>query len=1187
MATRSRKSKKGASRKSSTTTKRTKSGKAVPPPDDPLLRHEETDVDRLLLEYTPSAGVTAAAAPYEALTTPSKKKRTRRGVAAAAAAQGGAGRTVMTQLASLRVDAVETSRAMPAHDLGAPVVAATPIAPGSHHEFGPLAIAPVPGVSNWVQLGPTAIPKGQTYSAARVLVTGRVTSIAIDPSNPNIVYCGAAQGGVWKTVNAGQSWFPTSDNELSLAIGAIAVDPVNPLIVYAGTGEGNFSGDSYYGSGLLKSTNGGASWTMNATATFIGARFCRIAITPGLSTNLFAATTSGLFRSTNSGVNWTAMSGGLPAAACTDVCIDSGNTNVAYAAFWGQGIWKTVNATAASPTWTKLTTGLPASGTFTRIALGISRSSPQNVFALIANLPTSNPSTSYLVDRFVTTSNGGTSWTNVALPGGNIGTQGFYNLNVVVDLTTPNIVYLSAISIWKAVFSSGSWTITNVGAPIHPDNHAFAMHPTNHLVIYAGSDGGIYRSTNGGTSWDDSINKDLCITQFEFLAQHPTSDAVVLGGTQDNGTEQFRNDAVFYHSDDGDGGYCLIEQTPNPLNALSTYYRQTPKRSTQGGKFGSWASVTSGINMNDPALFYPPMAMDRTNSQNAALGTNHLYLTATQGTGGWTSISIPSFTGVLSAIDYVNSSLIYAGASNGNVFCFRFSGTWSVTPIHAAPLPVGAFVTDIAAVPGSPNTVIVTFGGFGIPHVWRGVVPTSGTATWTDISGSGTTGIPNIPVNALVIDPAAPTVYYIATDVAVYRSTTGGTTWTQFSQGLPNCAVFDLQLHAPTRLLRAGTHGRGMWEKKLDVPSLPAADLYFRDHAMSTGRIVPAPNGVPAAYEDPLQLVTLGAPQYIWMSTDMKVDALAGLIPTYQFPVSAVDYVVYESKLQHRNSVRGQVNRAYVQVHNRGFAPAANVTVKLLWADASAGLPPLPSDFWTMFPGNSSNTTQWHPLGTAQTIASLSNTTPAILEWDFTPPSTASNHVCLLAIMDSPADPIPAANKVFTIGTLISNEKRAALKNLTVVDPSPSTWLTIDFNAALSGVATIRVIGTGAATFGIALPKGAALPAVAAAAKRRAAPGGGGSPRLEGLAVKKASARHIERLKADLGGEADKFDTGRMLFSSGKSGSLSGIKLPKGGLRAAFLVNATEPATLTIVQEEDNQIVGGFTVVVADTKPKP
>jgi hypothetical protein len=122
----------------------------------------------------------------------------------------------------------------------------------------------------------------------------------------------------------------------------------------------------------------------------------------------------------------------------------------------------------------------------------------------------------------------------------------------------------------------------------------------------------------------------------------------------------------------------------------------------------------------------------------------------------------------------------------------------------------------------------------------------------------------------------------------------------------------------------------------------------------------------------------LGDPLYHWMCADIKVDALEGSLPSFQMPITSVDYLAFETKLQHRNAQRGNVNRAYVKVNNRGFAPGSNVAAKLLWADASAGLPPLPLDFWTAFPNNSANTTVLHPLtkgvATFQTITTLSPT---------------------------------------------------------------------------------------------------------------------------------------------------------------------------------------------------------------------
>ena len=1150
---------------------------AVPPPDNPMLRHRETTADIRIVTGAPEPAAQTAAVRRG---VGRGKTRRRRGLAAPLLT------TDRKLVASRRLTAVAQFRRDASPTGGGPAFAraVTGMAPGG---APPPPVPPTANANNWIQMGPTAIPNGQTYGGPRVLVTGRVTAIAVDPTNPLVIYVGTAQGGIWKTVDGGTEWQPCSDNEASLAIGALALDPSNSQIVYAGTGEGNFSGDSYYGAGVLRSTNGGGSWTLLGANIFTGVRFGRIAVTPGTPTRLFAATSSGLYRSVDSGTTWTPLSGGgLPTQYATDVVIDPSTPATVYAAFWGNGIYKCTNAGANSPTWTKLAGGLPAAnatppGGFLRVVLALSPTSPQTLFALFANNMTNapNPSNNYVIDKFYQTTNGGTSWSAIPLPNGSIGGQGFYNIDVNVDPTTPDIVYLGGVSLWKATRSTvtGTWTIVDIGGAIHPDNHALAFDPANQLVVYAGNDGGIYKSIDGGATWFDGINEGLCITQFEFIAQHPTSDAVVFGGTQDNGTEQFRNSPVFNHADDGDGGFCLVDQG-QPRNVISTYYGNSPKRSTIGGAFGSWNQVWNGI-AGATFQFYPPMVADDTNSNNIAFGTDRVNLDPSQGTTNWpTKVTVPggSTQNAISAMHYVNANLLYAGTRQGSVYRLTKTGTtWNAAAIHAAPLPTGALVTDISAVPGSPDTVIVVLSGFGtaanpLAHVWRGVVPATGPATWTSISGTGAGALPDIPVNALVIEPTAPATMYIASDVAVWRTVSGGTSWTPFSDGLPNVAVFDLALHAPTRLLRAATHGRGMWERKLDVALLPNSDIFVRDHLMSTSRILPVPEGVPAAFDDPLQHVSLGDPLYHWMCCDIKVDALEGSPPAYQVPVAgSVDYVTFEASLQHRNPQRGNVNRVYVQVHNRGFAAASNVTVKLLYAPASAGLPALPADFWTAFPNDPAAASPWQPVGAAKTIASLSPATPAILEWDWTTPTTAPQHSCLLVVVDCASDPIPPGTKVLDVDALVVNEKRAGLKNLHVVDAAPGTapWRAIDLYGGSSPMAAIRLVASvRASNAGILLPRSLA-------------------PGLTGLVEKRPTQAQVRALKETLEREVvAALDTNRIYsLSEGLSGRLDGLTFTRTGFTAAVLLPAAARGasrTLTILQEDAAGAVGGGSTFV-------
>ena len=191
------------------------------------------------------------------------------------------------------------------------------------------SVVPTPGISNWVEIGPLAAPNGQAVSGNGILVTGRIPSIAVDPTDGRIIYIGAALGGIWKTIDGGNTWNPTSDNEISLAIGALAIDPSNHLVLYAGTGEANFSGMCYNGAGILKTTDGGDTWTLvnnwqdpsgSTFGTFTGSNFARIAINPLTTTTIFAASGLGLFRSTDGGSTWIKMSNGTSSSSSSNRC---------------------------------------------------------------------------------------------------------------------------------------------------------------------------------------------------------------------------------------------------------------------------------------------------------------------------------------------------------------------------------------------------------------------------------------------------------------------------------------------------------------------------------------------------------------------------------------------------------------------------------------------------------------------------------------------------------------------------------------------------------------------------------------------------------------------------------------------------------------------------------------------------
>ena len=239
----------------------------------------------------------------------------------------------------------------------------------------------------------------------------------------------------------------------------------------------------------------------------------------------------------------------------------------------------------------------------------------------------------HIIDKFFHSSDGGKSWDRIDLPNGNIQGQGIYNINIAVNPKDEKIVYLSGISLWKAILSpdTNKWKFTDIGKSIHPDNHAFAFSPENPAIIYAGNDGGIYRSNDAGNSWDDRINKGLCITQFEFMDQASSSDKKILAGTQDNGTVRYDGSPTFFHSDNGDGGYACID--PNdPKLMWHTRFHLSPLFSDTGGD--TWQHLGQDI-YDDVSEFYPPLTLNKNNSNDVAIGGQILYLDHSQGKENW------------------------------------------------------------------------------------------------------------------------------------------------------------------------------------------------------------------------------------------------------------------------------------------------------------------------------------------------------------------------------------------------------------------------------------------------------------------------------------------------------------------------------------------------------------------------
>ena len=694
--------------------------------------------------------------------------------------------------------------------------------------------APLP---MWKSIGPQPVHTPYTDPT----VSGRITAFAINPANVNIIYLGGAQGGVWKTTDAGQTWKPLTDNQPSIAIGSITLDPTNPNTVYVGTGEENFSGDSYYGAGILKSTNGGTSW-VHYCGPFCGpvgqdgyygggARIGGLAVDPRNNQVVLAAVQllfeDGIYRSADGGQTWTQVLSGAPG----DSVMFDPTGNVAYASmgdtFSGEteGVFK---STDGGMTWNPDNgTGgnsLPLAGAG-RIVLAMAPSTPTTLFAGIENV---NDGT--LLGMFKTT-DGGSNWTQLLNAQDYCTPQCSYDNVIAVQPTNANVIFAGgafSTTLIRSLDGGQTWTVLqsaqNFGT-VHADMHAMAFTPDGKR-LYLGNDGGAYITLQPTVQNPNFISLSNTLSLIQFypgLSIHPTNPAIAIGGTQDNGTEMLSGTLAWDDVTCGDGGYTAIDFVV-PSTMYATCQTIDIQKSTMNGAAGSWNEASSGIDYSDRVDFIPPLVMDPSQSSTLYFGTFRVYQTK-DGANTWNAISPdltngPSFWGIVTtmAVAPTDSNTVYAGTGDSNVQVTHNAGsgtsaTWT-NVTHGLPPRV---ITQVAVDPKIATKAYVTFSGFtgfgdNQGHVFR---TANGGASWQDISSN----LPNTPVNCIVIHPTMTNILIVGTDVGVFYTTNGGSSWSPLVNGLPRVAVLGLNYHRASKILRASTHGRGVWD--IQLPVLP------------------------------------------------------------------------------------------------------------------------------------------------------------------------------------------------------------------------------------------------------------------------------------------------------------------------------------------------------------------------------
>ena len=686
--------------------------------------------------------------------------------------------------------------------------------------------------TRWRALGPDRVLNNGVVTA------GRVSAIAIHPTDMNILYAGGAQGGVWRSDDAGANWRPLTDQECSLAMGSIAIDPVNPDIIYAGTGEQHFSGDSYYGCGVLRTFDAGETWEQLGVQAFLsrrsegsgGARIARVVIdraTAGSasSTTVLAASTYGLFRSTDSGMNWDLVLDGI----ATDLVPDPGNASVLYAAVHGQGAYKSTDTGAS---WTHTSTGMDIN-IARRINLAIAPSAPQTLYA---SFQTGESQGSGLT--MYRTVNGAATWQELPATGASCWYQCWYDMTIAVHPANPQTVYFGSLQLYRSI--DGGQNFATHHNDIYVDEHLLVFDTLRGAnALYLANDGGVYRTINGGTTWT-SLATNLAVAQYyRGIGLHPSIAGITLGGTQDQGTQQSAPGTTAWEKVmGGDGGYTAFD-VENP----STWYAETQWIANSGysGPRKNGSLVITGIETGERGLFIPPLVMDPMDSKRLYFGIRSLYRTDNSADRWERIYRTPGNREVISSIGLTPSdeNTVYAGVLYGQVIVTRDGGvTWQQS---GSGLP-DRFIGDVAVHPDDPEQAYAVAGGFLTGHVFHTV---DGGLTWEDRTGN----LPDHPVNAILYDPADLEGVFIGTDLGVFHSATGGDTWERMDEDLPTVAVFDLAAQPGTSRLVAATHGRGMFEIPIDVPLSvrvrpgEVVDTILTTDSVAAAEVIVAPTG--------------------------------------------------------------------------------------------------------------------------------------------------------------------------------------------------------------------------------------------------------------------------------------------------------------------------------------------------------
>lgn len=886
---------------------------------------------------------------------------------------------------------------------------------------GVAVLSPALIANCWKPIGPSGVIRGQAGS--RPTVSGRVSGIAVGADGKR-VYAATASGGVWRSDDQGHRWYSlmeaididplyrtiTGIRKLgitTLACGAIALDPCDADKIFVGTGEA--PGITYLGDGVLVSKDGGDIWVReNAPGvdSLTGAGFYALAVDPDPS-NLdvvFGATNIGLYKrrekTGTGGFEWRRIQVGVPLNLlpannrCTSViALRRGGFSHFFAALPnGTGHGQVFETWDHGTTWQRIGTGYPTGKE--RIALAVfldqgAASNPDVVYTI------NDDGEVHRAERTSGVQGNWGAWQSVSGTPPGTEDQGSYNRGFAVAPDNKNRLYIGG----ACVLSNGEWSgffyrcdirsngtgfsmeTIFLGNSIHPDLHTLVFAQNDPRQLWVGCDGGVFYTNNAIA--DDNLdhlfracNDGLQALQFNSIGHHPSQEAVILGGTQDNGALRYTGDEAWILSAAGDGGAAFINRT-DPTKFFSVYVYNEYRISTSGGGRYDYTGkrVPTGYADNvrsSHMLFYAPYAYAPPSTGAAgadliAFGEKKVWISTDFGDSAWQAIT-GDLGDIITALAFASTDIIYAGTFHGLIFKIEKSGgSWQAPAALHASLTKFSYITSIAVHPVHTDRIYISLGRQGGHGATTRVHYYDGT-TWYNRTGTGANALLNSQVNKLIIDPDHHDHLYAAADIGLWRSTNGGTDWQVFNDGIPETAIINLSIFkfaGHKRLLRAVTHGRGMYEYTMDDANVPAVELYLRNHQLDMGRQVEA-----STYGEP-DPVNPGINTVFGASPDIKID---GPDDDGRYQYACEESLSFVNFIGHLNDDSATVpvhrlpitSHVYVLVHNRGRQEVDGVSVVVLVSRAFEGdsVPKLPDNYrLSMLADGNAQNEDWKTLG--------------------------------------------------------------------------------------------------------------------------------------------------------------------------------------------------------------------------------